>query len=467
MSTQSPLRVAIIGSGPAAFYAAEALLKQQDVPATVDMFDRLPTPYGLVRGGVAPDHQSIKAVIRVYERTAARPGFRFFGNVTFGRDLRVEDISQLYHQVVYGIGNEESRRLSIPGHDLAGCIPAASFVGWYNGHPDFHDLKLDLSVDKVAVIGNGNVAVDVARILARTPEELASTDIADHALEALRGSAVKDVYLLGRRGPVQAAFTPQELKEFGKLAAADPIVDRTQIELDKDSEAALEQAGKQVKRNVELLREFAHRGPATQPRRVHFRFLVSPTEIGGAERGGQQSVARVRLERNRLVLQEDGSLRPRGTGEYEELEVGMVVPAIGFRGVPLPDVPFDEARAVIQNDKGRVTTGEGQTVPGAYAVGWAQSGPRGLIGSNKAPSEQVAALMLEDWRNGHVPARDLPPADTIHHLLESRQVRALSYADWQRLDKLEQERGAARGAPRNKFTRIPDMLAALESQSSG
>src|SRR5512132_1586518 len=334
-TTDPRMRVAIIGSGPAGFYAAEALLKRTDTTVDVDLFDRLPTPYGLVRGGVAPDHPKIKTVTRVFASTAARPTFRFLGNVQLGRDIRVEDLRKQYHQILYATGNEADRRLGIPGEGILRCTPAAVFVGWYNGHPDYRKAQFDLSVRRVAVVGNGNVALDVARILLRTPAELERTDIAAHALEALRASQVREVYLLGRRGPAQASFTPAELKELGLLEEADPIVDPADLPTDTAPDA---------KENLELLRAFAARTPRPGAKKLYLRFLLSPTEILG-DIGGR--VAGARLERNRLETRPDGSVAARGTGETEVLPVDMVLPAIGFAADRIPGVPYDAKSRII------------------------------------------------------------------------------------------------------------------------
>ena len=331
------MRVAIIGSGPAGFYAAEALLKRTDAPVEVDMFDRLPTPYGLVRGGVAPDHPKIKSVTRIFATTSARPPFRFLGNVQLGRDLTVEELRRHYHQIVYATGNETDRRLGIPGEGIARCTPATVFVGWYNGHPDYRHATFDLSVRRVAVVGNGNVALDVARILLRTRAELEQTDIAAHALEALRKSQVREVYVLGRRGPAQAAFTPAELRELGAMEAADPVVDPADLAGCTDTEPG---------GNVDLLRAFTERVPRPDAKRLHLRFLLSPTEVLADAAGG---VAGLALERNRLETRPDGTVAARGTGEIEVLEVGMVLPAIGYAAERIPGVHFDEKARIIAN----------------------------------------------------------------------------------------------------------------------
>jgi ferredoxin--NADP+ reductase len=442
------VRIAIVGSGPAGFYAAEALLKRTDAPVDVDMFDRLPTPYGLVRGGVAPDHQSIKKVARVFAATAARPTFRFLGNVQLGRDLSVEDLRRHYHQILYATGNEADRRLGIPNEGIERCTPASVFVGWYNGHPDYRNARIDLSARRVAVVGNGNVAVDVARILLRTRAELERTDIAAHALDALRESQVREVFLLGRRGPEQAAFTPAELKELGQLEAADPVVDPRELA----GCAAGEPGG-----NVEILRSFAARTPRPDARKLHVRFLLSPTEILADAAGG---VAGIALERNRLEARPDGTLAARGTGQIERLEVGMVLPAIGYAADRIPGVPFDEKAKIIANEDGRVVDPATRAVVrNEYVAGWARTGPQGLIGEHKRASAHVVGHMIADGPG--LEARVLPPRQAIDALLWERGVKLVSFDDWKQLDDVEVSRGARRGAPRDKIVDVGAMLEIL------
>jgi len=442
------VRVAIVGSGPAGFYAAESLLKRTDVRVDVDMFDRLPTPYGLVRGGVAPDHQKIKTVARVFAATAARPTFRFLGNVQLGRDVTVDDLRFHYHQIIYATGNEADRRLGIPNEGIDRCTPASVFVGWYNGHPDYRNARIDLSARRVAVVGNGNVAVDVARILLRTRAELERTDIAAHALEALQSSRVREVFLLGRRGPEQAAFTPAELRELGGLEDADPIVDPQEL------------AGCSVGKpggNVEILRSFAARAPRPDTRRLHVRFLVSPTEIFAGAGGG---VAGIALERNRLETRPDGSVVARGTGQIDRLEVEMVIPAIGYAGDRIPGVPYDEKAKIIANQDGRVIDPESRTVvQNEYVAGWARTGPQGLIGEHKRASAHVVGHMIAD--SVGLSERVLPPRDAIDAVLRGRGVQLVSFDDWKQLDDVEVSRGARRGAPRDKLVDVEAMLEIL------
>lgn len=440
-----PLRVAVIGSGPAGMYAAEALLKQSEEPVSVDVFDRLPAPYGLVRYGVAPDHYKIKSVIKVFEKTLSQPQVRFFGHVEFGRDLTLADCRRLYDAVIYAVGAASDRTLGIAGEDLQGSISATEFVNWYNGHPDACMVQMTLEARGVVVVGVGNVAVDVARILAKTADELAQTDIADHALEVLARSQVTDIYVLGRRGPVQAKFTPQELKELGELPNTDILVKPEELELDPVSETALAD-NRNAQRNLEHLRSFAVKPPEGKPRRLHLRFLVSPVEIRGA---GQ--VEEVVIERNRLDEQE----RAIGTGQYETLAAQMVLRSVGYKGLPLPDVPFDTRAHVVPNVAGRVLR-DGGVTPGEYVTGWIKRGPTGLIGTNKVDSVETVRSLLEDAPS--LPRAPQGEPEAVEALLGERGVRYVTVADWLVLDRHELALGEAQNRPRVKLVRIEEML---------
>jgi ferredoxin/flavodoxin---NADP+ reductase len=458
-TTETPLRVAIIGSGPAAFYAADSLLDRVNLVVDVDMYDRLPTPFGLVRGGVAPDHQKIKSVTKAYDRTAANPHFRFYGNVEFGTHITLDDIQQYYHQVVFATGAQTDRTMDIPGEDLKGSDAATEFVAWYNGHPDFRHLEFDLSQENVAVVGVGNVAMDVARILCSTPDELAKTDIADYALEALRASQVKEVYVLGRRGPAQAAFTNPEIREMGQLADTDVWVPPEEAKLDELSQRDLDTQDRSTKTNVEILQEYAKRPFTGKSRRMIFRFLVSPAELTGDEHG---HVTGMKMVKNELVRTEAGSLRPKATDEFEELQVGLVFRSIGYRGVPLPGVPFHDRWGVIPNTRGRVTDSQTEhPIPGLYTAGWIKRGPSGVIGTNKPDAVETVNGMIEDVAAGisFTPAR--PGVEEAQALVASRQPRYVTYPDWLILDQMEIKRGQALDRPRLKFTSVEEMLQAL------
>jgi ferredoxin/flavodoxin---NADP+ reductase len=459
-TTGQPLRVAIIGAGPTGFYAAEQLLRQPGLVAQADLIDRLPTPFGLVRGGVAPDHQKIKAVTAAFDKTAALPGFRFFGGVELGKHVSVEDLRGHYHQIVYATGAQTDRRMEIPGEDLKRSHPATEFVAWYNGHPDYRDCQFDLSQERAAVVGVGNVAIDVARILCRTPEELEQTDIADYALEALRRSRVREVYLLGRRGPAQAAFTNPEIKELGDLADADIVTIPSEVALDELSRAALEHSpDRATAKKVEILQSYAARRPLGKRRRLIVRFLVSPVELIGND---ASEVVGMRLVKNRLSATPTGTLQAKPTQVFEELPVELVFRSVGYRGVPLPGVPFNDDWAVVLNDKGRVLDpGSKQPLVGEYTAGWIKRGPTGVIGTNKSDAAETVASMLEDLAQDAHLRPEQPSAAAAEQMIRDRQPRYLAYADWQRLNAIEVERGRARGRPRLKFTRVEDMLAAL------
>jgi ferredoxin--NADP+ reductase len=453
--SDEPIRVAVIGAGPAGFYVAEQLLARAEPRVTVDMFERLPTPYGLVRYGVAPDHPKIKTVTKSFDKTAQHAGFRFFGNVTVGQDVRLADLQRHYHAICFTTGAQTDKRMGIPGEDLARSHAATEFVAWYNGHPGYRHRQFDLSVERVAIVGVGNVAVDVARILCRTPEELAETDIADHALEALRRSRVREVTMLGRRGAAQAAFTNAEVKELGELPGADVTV--RSDELDAPGSAVAEGEDRAAAKKLEILRQFATRQPSGKPRLLTLRFLVSPVELLPDAAGG---VAGVRLVRNALKAGPDGTLKAEPTGAREDLPAQMVFRSVGYHGVPLPDLPFDAKRGVVPNAAGRVLDPSGKAVPGLYVSGWIKRGPSGVIGTNKPDAADTVAALLEDAAAGRL----LPPADTsasgAEALVRSRQPRVVTYDGWRVLDQLEVAAGRP-DRPRRKFTAVDEMLAAL------
>jgi ferredoxin--NADP+ reductase len=439
LNTERPLRIAIVGSGPAGFYAANALLTAEPA-AEVDMLERLPTPWGLVRLGVAPDHPKLKEVSRAFERTAQREGFRFFGNVELGVDVTHDELTELYHAVLYAVGAQTDRRLGIPGEDLPGSWAATQFVAWYNGHPDYQELEFDLSHERAVVIGNGNVALDVARMLALSAEELSPTDTTDAAIEAINGAGVKEIVVVGRRGPVQAAWTPVEVGELGDLGGADILIDPKELELDEASAAELEAAPGTVKRNVDHLRDYASREPQGKPRAIRLRFLRSPVAILGEDR-----VEGVELVRNELV---DGRAVP--TDDRETIECGVVFRSVGYHGVALPGLPYDERTGTIPNDAGRVEAG-------TYCAGWIKRGPTGIIGTNKKDANETVALLLDDAAEGklsHTDDRDL--AD----VLVERGASPVVYAGWEEIDRLEKEAGEPHGRPRIKLATWDELLSA-------
>lgn len=431
------INVAVIGSGPSGFYTVEALKKSgRDV--RVDMIERLPTPFGLIRGGVAPDHQTTKKVARVYEKTAQTEGVGYFGNVEVGRDVSLEELKGMYDAIVLAVGAPRDRKLGIPGEDKTGVFGSADFVGWYNGHPDFTDLKPDLNTETVVVIGNGNVAIDAARVLVKTEAEMAATDIADHAAAAIRDSGITDVYMVGRRGPIEAKFTNVELREMGKLENCVPLVDARVLPDSVEGEWS-DRDQRLKERNLATMKEFLEVDPAGKDKRVHFSFYAKPVEIlGGA------AVEGIRMERTRV---EDG--RSVGTGEFFEIACGLVIPAIGYYSEPFPGVPFDEAAGIVVHEDGRVGDG-------VYAVGWIKRGPTGVIGSNKPDGETAANQILEDITDGTKPGHEALAA-----LLAERSVRVVDYSDWKKIDEAE-ARSAREGAPRRKFVTVDDMVKALD-----
>jgi ferredoxin--NADP+ reductase len=445
VSENGALRVAVVGSGPAGFYAADALLKSEDPPVEVDMIERLPTPWGLVRLGVAPDHENIKAVSRAFEKIAARPGFRFFGNVEVGRDVTHEELMRVYDAVLYSVGAQTDRHMGIPGEELPGSWAATEFVAWYNGHPDFQDLQFDLSHERAVVVGNGNVAIDVARMLALTPDELAPTDTTDPAIAAINGCGIREIVMLGRRGPAQAAFTPPELQELGELAGADVEVDPKDLELDPASMAALEQDRDRARRNVDILRDYAQRVPAGRKRTIRLRFLTSPVAILGNDR-----VEAVEVVRNRLEQDERGRIVPVATDERETIPCGVVFRSVGYKGVALPGVPFDEHTGTIPNEHGRAGGG-------LYVAGWIKRGPSGVIGTNKKDATETVTALLEDARAGKL---GRVGDERLEDLLAERGVEFVEYAGWEAINAAERAAGEPLGRPRVKLATWDDLLDA-------
>jgi ferredoxin--NADP+ reductase len=437
-------RVAVVGSGPAGFYAADRLL---GAGVEVDVFDKLATPWGLVRYGVAPDHPKIKSVTRVYEKTAAKPGFRFHGNVEVGVDVSHEELASAYHAVLYAIGAAKDRKLGIPGEELEGSHAATEFVAWYNGHPDYADHDFDLSAKTVVVVGNGNVALDVARMLALDVSELQVTDTADHAIDVLSRSSVEEIVVLGRRGPAQAAFTNPELRELADLHDADVIVDAPE-----GTWVGLEGIEPTNERNVEMIREYQAAAPKGRKKRIVLKFGASPVEILGTDR-----VEGVRIVRNELV-QDGGRVSARPTGEIEEIPAQLVIRSVGYTGSPLPGVPFDDGKGTIHNQGGRVThVGTEDHVPGVYTAGWVKRGPSGVIGTNKKCAQETVDLLLEDLDAGKLPEPTTTPNALLQEL-EERGVEVVDYAGWELIDAHEKSLGEPRGRPRVKLVRRAEHL---------
>jgi ferredoxin--NADP+ reductase len=443
------LRVAIVGSGPAGVYAADALLKQADSVGgvEVDILDRLPAPYGLVRYGVAPDHLKIKSIALALKKVFEKPGVRFIGNVELGRDVSIEDLQQTYDAVIVASGAAVDRRLGIDGEDLPGSFSATDFVAWYSGHPDAALDAFTLGARSVVVVGVGNVAVDVARILAKTVDELKHTDLPDHVLNVLDASTVTDIHMLGRRGPVQAKFTTKELRELGELADADVIVHADELQLDAGSEEAL--AGDAtLRRNLEVLREWSTRTPQGKSRRIHLRFLVRPVDLHG-----EGAVTGVTVERTAL----DGSGGVHGTGETFEIDAQMVLRSVGYKGIPVPGLPFDDRGGVVPHDAGRVMQ-DGVQLPGLYVAGWIKRGPTGVVGTNKGDAtETVASLFADADKLPRAPERN-PQA--LLDRLAAQHCRVVLWEGWCAIDEAEMALGRAQGRDRVKIAELEAMLVA-------
>jgi ferredoxin--NADP+ reductase len=453
-------RVAIVGAGPAGAFAADRLLRARG-DVEIDLFERLPTPWGLLRAGVAPDHQEIKRLDETFDEHTLRQGCRFFGNVEVGVDISHEDLMSHYSAVVYATGAQTDKSLGIPGEDLPGSRPATEFVAWYNGHPDYRDLEFDLSGRRAVVIGNGNVAADVTRMLTLSTAELERTDVADHALEALRESSIEEVVVLGRRGPAQAAFTSAELRELGRMDGVDVRVDPDEIELDPLSAEWLEEDGTfTARKNVELLREFAAREPQEGARStIVLRFLRSPVEIRGE--GGVEAID---VSRNQIVRSDDGTLRPKAAGDdVETIECGLVLRSVGYRAVPLPGVPFDERSFILPNDRGRVLSPDGERLPGVYAVGWIKRGPTGILGTNKRDAEETVTRLAEDLGAGACPVPQNPAREQIDALLAERRPDLVTVDAWRAIDARELEAGVRQQRPRVKLASRDELLAAARA----
>jgi ferredoxin--NADP+ reductase len=456
MASDTDLRAAVVGAGPSGFYATDQLLKEG---FAVDLYDELPTPFGLVRAGVAPDHPKIKSVTRMYAKTATHEAFRFFGGVALGREITREDLRARYHAVVYAIGTATDNRLGIPGEDRPGSHPATEFVAWYNGHPHFADHRFDLNGGRAVVIGNGNVAIDVARMLVLDPGELAPTDTADHAIDAFGMAGVTEVILLGRRGPAQVAFTNPELLELGELERADVLVDPVQLE----GVEVPEDADKTTRRNVEILRDYAQRTPQGKSHRLELRFLRSPVEILGE--GDDGPVTGVRVAINRLQVDGD-RVRAVPTGEEEVIECGLVLRSIGYRGQPLAGIPFDESRGLIRNEGGRVQDDDG-TSPGEYVVGWIKRGPSGVIGTNKKDSADTVTRIVQDAEGGTLPTPEPTLSDpgAIESWLTDAAPEHVTWEGWEMIDAAETAAGGPSGRPRVKLVRLAELTQAGRAAS--
>jgi ferredoxin--NADP+ reductase len=450
-----PYYVAIVGAGPSGYFAAASLLRFADESVAsggpdvnIDMLEMLPTPWGLVRSGVAPDHPKIKSISRTFEKTAADTRFRFFGNIAVGRDISADELAQRYDAVVYAVGTQSDRALGIPGEELPGSVAAVDFVGWYNAHPHFAEMTPDISSGRAVVIGNGNVAIDVARILVTDPDVLATTDIADHALDLLHQRGVAEVVIVGRRGPLQGAFTTLELRELGELDGVEVLVDPADLDDITDEQAAA--AGKTVAANIKVLRAYADKGvgDGEGKRRIVFRFCSSPIEIDGDGR-----VEAIVLGRNELITDEQGRVSAHDTGEREILTAQLVVRAVGYRGVAIPGLPFDERAGTIPHEQGRIADRDND-----YVVGWIKRGPSGVIGTNKSDSQDTVNTLVADLASAQL--RDVEPgyADELAAWLLEHQPELITDDHWLAIDTHERSAGEPYGRPRVKVSKVADLL---------
>ena len=449
-SETNPLRVAIVGSGPSGFYATEALIKS-DFKVEIDLIERLPAPFGLVRNGVAPDHPKLKQAIEVYKRIAENPEFNFIGNVTVGKDVKAEELQQTHHAVLYTYGAETDRKLGIPGEELPGSYTATEFVGWYNGHPDYRDRSFDLSHETAVVIGQGNVAADVSRILAKSVDELKHTDISQHALDVLAESKIKTIYVVGRRGPAQAKFASKELKEFLEIENCRPYIDTDELNLNETSQQELNaKEGRGNKKNVEIFQKFAESNDSGKPRMCISTFLKSPIRLEG-----EGQLEKVVFEKNELSG-EPFKQSANGTGETIEIECGILFRSIGYNGVAIPGVPFYERWGTIPNESGRITKEQGgEIVPGLYTAGWIKRGPSGIIGTNRACAVESVEALLEDINTLNA---DKPGREALYKILYAKSVSHINYQQWKKIDNAEIKAGEPKGKPREKFTRRDEML---------
>lgn len=460
------LKVAVVGAGPAGFFATADLLKRTDLHVQVDMFDRLPTPYGLVRHGVAPDHQSIKAIAQRYAREAdaGGPRFRLFGNVEVGRDVSVEELKRRYHAVVFAFGAQSNRRLGIPGEELLGVHPASVFVGWYNGHPDCAQSTFDFDVERAVVVGVGNVALDVARVLVKPPEELKRTDITEAALTALQRNQIREVVLLGRQTQAHATYTPSELEELTRIPGCDLVVAPADRAVDAKTARQLEDGSldPRIRKNLQIIQQKALPEPQPGRKCLRLRFLSSPLEIIGTER-----VEGLLVGENRVYFEGDELRLARVPGNHV-IPCGLLFRSIGYKVAPIPGVPFDERTSSVPHDKGQILTLDGKPAPGTFVTGWAKRGPTGVIGTNKPDAtETVATLFAALARRELGEAPLAGPEGEILALLSERQVQYVSFPDWKLLDQLEQDQGKAADRPRLKFTDIPSMLKAVGEAKMG
>ncbi|RAP38865.1 NADP oxidoreductase [Candidatus Marinamargulisbacteria bacterium SCGC AAA071-K20] len=451
-SEDKALRVAIIGGGPSGFYAADSLFKSQ-LNINVDIFEKLPTPYGLLRGGIAPDHQKMKSVASYYERVAVKneDHFNYFGNIEVGKDITIQELQTYYDALIFSYGSESDKSLGIQGEDLQGSHSAREFVGWYNGHPEYTELNFDLSQDSAVVIGLGNVAIDVVRILAKTPKELASSDIVSYAQDALKDSQVKNIHMIGRRGPAQAAFTRLEIQELGELEDCDIVVHKKDLKLTEASITESEDPkNSKAKKNLEILYNLSEKTPVGKSKTIHIHFFKSPKVIKG-----EKMVESIDFDRNKLIG-EPFKQKVAPTGIEETIDCGLVFRSIGYKGTPIAGVPFDEKAGIIPNKKGAVISEDHKPITGLFTSGWIKRGPSGVLGTNKSCSQETVETLLNTLNNlSEAPNRD---SDDLLEELSNKGLDVVNFLDWKRLDSEEVLRGSQIGKPREKFTSIKDMI---------
>ena len=450
----SKLRLAIVGAGPAGIYAADLIIKSElrDFDVSIDLFDLLPAPYGLVRYGVAPDHPRIKGIIRALYEVLDRGDIRFFGNVEYGKDITLDDLKTHYNAVIFSTGAVKDANLNIPGIDLEGSFGAAAFVNWYDAHPDF-ERSWDLSAKEIAVLGNGNVALDVARVLSKPADAMLSTDIPDNVYQGLRASQATDVHVFGRRGPAQVKFSPLELREAVHIEGVDTIVYEEDFQYDEGSQKAID-SNNQTRVMVKTLEELRSNEITGAKRRLHLHFFSAPVEI--LEQDGK--VAGIKIERTEL----DGTGNVKPTGEFREFPIQAVYRAVGYFGSELSEVPFDEKAGVIPNDKGRVLDSDGKHIHGVYATGWIKRGPVGLIGHTKSDAIETIAQIIEDKNNWWQPAS--PSEDSITDLLTSRKIEFVGWPEWLRIDAEEKRLGEAQERERIKLVEREDFLTVAKKK---
>jgi ferredoxin--NADP+ reductase len=462
-SESRPLTVAIIGSGPSGFYAAESLMKREDIHVEVDMFEKLPTPYGLVRAGVAPDHQQIKSVSKVYEKLAQNPRFRFWGNIEFGKDILKSEFFEYFDAIIYATGAQSDRSMNIRGEKLIGSYSATEFVGWYNGHPDFKEIEFDFSSENVVIIGVGNVAIDIARILAKSTNELSKTDIAQHALDNLAVSKIKNIYLVARRGPLQAAFTNAGTKELLNMSEAVAYVNLKELKIEQDTKNIIENTGdKRIIQNLQFLNNISKNDPTQYNKIIYFLFRRSPLELFGVS----NELTGIKLVKNELFQDEFGNLKAKATDVSEDISTSLVFRSIGYKVQPIQDIPFDDKKGIITNKNGRVfDVINNQAIENEYVTGWAKRGPSGVIGTNKPDAVETTNLLFEDFKNKKSEKISDSQEFRIQSWLDLKNIRYVPFKQWQILDFHEIEIGKSKQKPREKITSVEDMLNIIQNKN--